>query len=81
MTYKPILRSLKLNYDDVEQAMNKIQPLQNYPHDIDYSDKAKKHEWDDESDYWYEDNGQEVLFVTFAGMGWKNPIPTFIFHS
>ena len=81
LTYKPIVKSLQLNYDDVEEAMNKIQPLKNYPHDIDYSDKGDKHSWTDATDYWYEDNNGETLLVTFAGMGWKNSIPTFIFHN
>ena len=81
LNYKPIVKSIELNYDDVPALMNAVQPLTNYPHDIDYSDKGDKHEWTDESDYWYEENNGDILLVTFAGMGWKNSIPTFIFHN
>ena len=81
LPYKPITKSIELNYDDVPDIMKSVAPLKNYPHDIDYSDKADKHPWTEESDYWYEDNKSSTLLVTFAGMGWKNSIPTFIFHN
>tara|TARA_Y100000741_G_scaffold121229_2_gene91072 strand:+ start:2045 stop:3448 length:1404 start_codon:yes stop_codon:yes gene_type:complete len=79
--YKPILKSITLNYDDISSIMDSIEPLKNYPHDIDYSDKGSKHPWNDNSDHWYEDNNADVLLITFAGMGWKGSIPTFIFHN
>lgn len=79
--YKPILSSMSLEYDDyidesrVESVMTKIVG------DVDYSDNGSKHAWSDKDDYLYEDNGGDVLLVTFAGMGWKQSIPTFIFYN
>jgi len=49
--------------------------------DIDYSDLHHKDKWSDNDDYYFEDNNSDTLIVTFAGMGWKNSIPTFIFHN
>ena len=48
--------------------------------DIDYSDLYKNN-WIDNDDYFYENNHSDILFVTFAGMGWKKSLPTFIFYN
>ena len=31
--------------------------------------------------YLYDNNNSDILFVTFAGLGCKNTVPTFIFHN
>lgn len=81
LQYKPYVKSINLNYDDVPAVMQSTKTIKNHLHDIDYSDKGNKHPWTDESDYWYEDNNSEILLITFAGMGWKDSIPTFIFYN
>ena len=48
--------------------------------DIDYSDSII-HTWNDKNDYMFENNNSDVLFITFAGLGMKNSLPTFIFHN
>jgi len=48
--------------------------------DKDYSD-FNEHKWTDQDDYWFEDNNSDTLFVSFAGMGWKNSLPTFNFYN
>lgn len=70
--YIPILYKLKLEYPVFS---GKIQLG-----DIDYSD-VNDHPWTDENDYLYEDNGSKILFISFAGMGWKDSIPTFNFFN
>tara|TARA_B100000401_G_scaffold343113_1_gene241232 strand:- start:5331 stop:6794 length:1464 start_codon:yes stop_codon:yes gene_type:complete len=82
--YKPHLKSIKIDYSDLDAA-NKI-PIKTHVAnrrfgDVDYSDKGCEHTWTDSSDYWLEENNSDILFVTFAGMGWKDSIPTFIFHN
>lgn len=49
--------------------------------DIDYSDHACDRSWTDNDDFVFEDNKSDVLIVTFAGMGVKESVPTFIFHN
>lgn len=78
--YKPYLSTLKLEY-----------PINNYKSggeintynkgDIDYSDLHHKDKWSDNDDYYFQNNNSDTLIVTFAGMGWKNSAPTFIFHN
>jgi hypothetical protein len=70
--YKPILSNLKINYP-VEKAVLKMG-------DVDYSD-INEHPWTDQNDYWYEENNSDTLFVSFAGMGWRDSIPTFNFYN
>tara|TARA_Y100000389_G_scaffold201500_1_gene244368 strand:- start:2881 stop:4335 length:1455 start_codon:yes stop_codon:yes gene_type:complete len=70
--YKPILSNLKLTYptDRVKVQMG----------DIDYSD-INEHPWTDQDDYFFEGNNSDTLFVSFAGMGWRDSIPTFNFYN
>lgn len=49
--------------------------------DIDYSNDACKRTWKDEDNYMFEDNNSNTLLITFAGMGVKGSVPTFIFHN
>ena len=49
--------------------------------DKDYADYYKKIFWTDKDDYYLEDNDSDTLLVSFAGMGMKQSIPTFIFYN
>ena len=71
--YVPILEKEILDYYYTINQNNKI--------DKDYADYYKKIVWNDNDDYYYEDNNSNVLLVSFAGMGMKNSIPTFIFYN
>lgn len=81
-SYIPLLDDIKFNYKDesdnniINENVNKV-----VLGDIDYSDKHKGHPWEDTDDYYFEDNNSDTLLVSFAGMGWKNSIPTFIFYN
>ena len=77
----PILDNMNLTYPDLikNTEANNVTPAS--LGDIDYSDKHKGHPWKDMDDYYMEDNGGDTLLVTFAGMGWKQSIPTFIFYN
>ena len=77
--YIPYLDNIKINYskEDLYNDYSLAQPNG----DIDYSDKHKNTLWNDSNDYYIEDNNSDTLFVLFAGMGWKDSIPTFIFHN
>lgn len=91
--YIPLLDNIKLDYtmiNDVKDANNisigisdvslnliKKQTLG----DIDYSDRYVDNPWKVTDDYYMEDNNSDVLLMTFAGMGWKDSIPTFIFYN
>lgn len=50
-------------------------------HDIDYSGLCLNEKYTDSDCYLYEKNDSDILFVTFAGLGCKNTVPTFIFHN
>jgi hypothetical protein len=80
--YIPILDNIILTYNNdliKNTEANSINPI--VLGDIDYSDKHKGHPWKDMDDYYMEDNSGDTLLVTFAGMGWKQSIPTFIFYN
>jgi len=79
--YIPILDNMTLTYPDLikNTEANSATPVA--LGDIDYSDKHKGHPWKDMDDYYMEDNGGDTLLVTFAGMGWKEGMPTFVFHN
>ena len=81
----PILDNVKINYteDDFNDSVdaNAVKYITDQERgDIDYSDNHFN-EWTNKDDYYFEDNDSDILLVTFAGMGWKNSIPTFIFHN
>lgn len=85
-SYIPSLDTMQLSYNDNvknidvnNQKVNNV--LSKVVGDIDYSDKGGEHPWTDEQDFWFESNNSETLVITFAGMGWKTSIPTFIFHN
>lgn len=73
MTYRPLISGLNLNIEYKKADVIEIG-------DTDYSD-INKHAWSDEDDFWFEDNDSDTLFVSFAGMGWKESIPTFNFYN
>ena len=90
--YIPLLDNIKLDYNvdsaydtnnvslsisDASLNLIKKQVLG----DIDYSDRHMDHPWKVTDDYYMEDNDSDVLLITFAGMGWKDSIPTFIFYN
>ena len=84
--YIPILDNLKIEYDekDVKDIINQDylkNDMKDIKGDIDYSDKYKNKLWTDNDDYYFEDNSGDILLVIFAGMGWKDSIPTFIFYN
>lgn len=84
--YIPILDNIKIEYDD-----NDVKDIINHDYfkkeiieakgDIDYSDRFKQELWTDKDDYYFEDNSGDTLLVLFAGMGWKEGIPSFVFHN
>tara|TARA_Y100000768_G_C23974797_1_gene682503 strand:- start:1109 stop:2521 length:1413 start_codon:yes stop_codon:yes gene_type:complete len=84
--YIPKLDNLKIEYsesdkkDIIDKDYLKKEIREIYG-DIDYSDKYKNKLWTDKDDYYFEDNSGDILLVTFAGMGWKDSIPTFIFYN
>lgn len=78
--YKPILSNMQLVYTEIDDNNEKIDMLK-FKGDIDYADKSIEHPWNDEDDFWFEDNDSDILLVPFAGMGWKQSIPTFIFYN
>lgn len=82
INYKPILNNVvNIEYDDNNVDNNKVKnTVSKVNGDIDYSDN-KKNPWTDNDDLWFEDNNSDVLLVSFAGMGWKDSIPTFIFYN
>ena len=80
--YIPLLDNIILTYNNdliKNTEANSVTPVA--LGDIDYSDKHKGHPWKDMDDYYMEDNGGDTLLVLFAGMGWKQSIPTFIFYN
>jgi hypothetical protein len=80
--YIPFLDNITLTYthNDLIKNTEKISVTPVAIGDIDYSDNHK-HPWKDIDDYYMEDNGGDTLLVTFAGMGLKQSIPTFIFYN
>tara|TARA_B110000305_G_C19465899_1_gene658011 strand:- start:1340 stop:2716 length:1377 start_codon:yes stop_codon:yes gene_type:complete len=79
--YKPILKTIKLNYEENIDSNHFNKTVTKVLGDIDYSDNSSNHVWTDTDDIFYEDNDSDVLLIPFAGMGWKNSIPTFIFYN
>lgn len=75
--YKPHLSNIRLEYPLINH--NTVGEINKG--DIDYSDLHHKDKWNDTDAYHYENNNSDTLIVTFAGMGWKKSIPTFIFHN
>lgn len=81
--YLPNLINKKYTSDTNLGKMKKPCQVLKYPPkigDIDYSD-AFVHKWTDKDDYLFENNNSDVLFITFAGLGCKGTLPTFIFHN
>ena len=70
--YKPLLSNLRIEYKKPENVVT-------YG-DIDYSDVQPK-SWTDSDDFIFEKNDSEVLFISFAGMGWRESVPTFNFYN
>lgn len=79
--YKPYLSNLKFEYSVNNNFKSGNEISSYHKGDVDYSDLHHKDKWSDNDDYYYENNNSKTLIVTFAGMGWKNSIPTFIFHN
>jgi len=84
--YIPTLDNIKVEYDEnnkkdiINHDYLKKEILESKG-DIDYSDRFKNSLWTDKDDYYFEDNSGDTLLVLFAGMGWKDSIPTFIFYN
>jgi predicted 2-oxoglutarate/Fe(II)-dependent dioxygenase YbiX len=70
--YRPLLTNFKIEY--------KTSGFLTCLGDIDYSD-IKNKSWTDVDDFIFEKNDSETLFISFAGMGWKQSIPTFNFYN
>ena len=80
--YMPLLDNIKISYHENNlYASENQEELTKKLGDIDYSDKHSIHPWKMTDDFYFEDNQADTLLVTFAGMGWKDSIPTFIFHN
>ncbi len=86
--YIPLLDNITIDYtnEPANISMNIMDSSKNLITkqvlgDIDYSDRYIDHPWKVTDDYYFEDNSSDVLLVTFAGMGWKDSIPTFIFYN
>lgn len=76
--YKPKLDYINMVYN---KNVDKNTPfIQKNLGDIDYSDKHP-HKWSSRDDYLHEENGSDVLLLSFAGMGWRDSIPTFNFYN
>ena len=78
--YKPQLSNFKFQYPKNNYKSGKEIDLYNKG-DIDYSDLWNKDKWTNDDDYFFEDNNSDILLITFAGMGWKKSVPTFIFYN
>ena len=73
--------------DDGEKQRNITHPLRSVTDylpnkfvDPDYNDKIEC-PWKSSDDTYFEDNRSDILLVSFAGMGDRGSIPTFIFHN
>lgn len=82
-SYIPQLDNLKIEYSEYDKKNIIIKDNLNNENygDIDYSDKYKNKLWTDKDDYYFENNSSDILLVTFAGMGWIDSLPTFIFYN
>lgn len=80
-SYIPILKkeNIKITYSKEELSNDFSHTAQ--LGDIDYSDKFSNKLWNENDDWYFEDNSSDTLLVSFAGMGWKDSIPTFIFYN
>ena len=80
--YTPLLKNIKIDYPKLDNVKITGPEINVYEKgDIDYSDLHHKKEWTNDDDYFFEDNDSDTLLITFAGMGWKNSPPTFIFYN
>ena len=80
--YKPFLDTIKIEYPYENKIVHNIAEINLYNKgDIDYSDLHHTNKWNSSDDYLYENNNSDILLITFAGMGWKNSLPTFIFYN
>lgn len=79
--YKPHLSKLKLEYSVNNNYKSGREICSYNKGDIDYSDLHHKDKWSENDDYYFENNNSDTLIVTFAGMGWKDTAPTFIFYN
>ena len=80
--YIPLLSNIKIDYTHYpDYDLNNTASLKTVIGDIDYSDKYKNPLWTDNDDYYLEDNDGDTLLILFAGIGWKDSIPTFIFYN
>jgi len=81
--YKPLLTNRVIDYSYeknhiLTNSTNLKSKLSNI--DKDYSD-LHNHPWKNYDDYYFENNNSKTLFVSFAGMGQGNSIPTFNFYN
>lgn len=80
--YIPLLDNITLNYNDNKLSDTSLNTIKKTSFgDIDYSDKHSGNPWKTTDDYYIEDNKSDTLLILFAGMGWKDSIPTFIFYN
>lgn len=79
--YIPKLDSMNITYNYNAPSKNTDNFLLEVVGDVDMSDKTNHPLWTDNDDYLFENNDSDILLITFAGMGWKNSYPTFIFHN
>lgn len=78
--YKPLLDCFRIEYDEKVDEKKYQNVVSKVIGDVDYADNVQ-HIWTDKDDFWFESNNSDILLVSFAGMGWKDSIPTFIFYN
>jgi len=80
--YKPLLTNRKINYSFERYHLNISKNITNKisSHDRDYSD-SYNNPWSNSDDFYFQKNNSKTLFVSFAGMGQNNSIPTFNFFN
>lgn len=84
--YIPLLHDMTMQYEYILKPDKYVLKTDdvgtlNTLGDIDYSDRHSGHSWTDKDDFLFESHNADTLVVTFAGMGWKDSIPTFVFHN
>ena len=80
--YKPLLTNRKIDYSferhHIEIPKNLTNTISH--NDRDYSD-SYNNPWSNSDDFYFQKNNSKTLFVSFAGMGQSNSIPTFNFFN